>query len=495
MSFNLSKSYLILTVLSFLYILALPPFGISIFYFLSVVGFLFFLLNNKNLKKKQIFFYFFLTQFISLSWIIQSFYTGGFGYLFLGLLLVFTLAAFIALLHFILILAVQRFYSNEIIVIFLLPLSLTVVEILKEFILGGFPWNPSPIIYFNNWLVLPLVSSLGVYGLSFIIHLIVGLLLLAIVKRNLPIFITLIISTGLVTVMPLWNKTSQSDSYNSQETLNIAIIQPNIYESLIQFDVLDNLEKYSEITKEVLNKEDAIDLVIWPEGALPIDLNNRQGLLQKIGGLLDNNQMLILGSSAMEGDRLFNRLYMIDASGKIVQFYDKQKLVLFGEYVPWIKPLVSKFLNLGMNYSPGSEQKNIQLPKNIQATPMICFESVFHYPNINPDICHTDLVIQISNDSWFGQWYGPQQHLANSLLRSVEFNKTLIRSTPSGVSAVINKRGSVIKKINNNQIGYIYYQHPVQNPQLGSCISTLNYIIFILIFLYSSLFIYVRIKR
>ena len=86
-------------------------------------------------------------------------------------------------------------------------------------------------------------------------------------------------------------------------------------------------------------------------------MNNREGLLQRIGGLLEKNQRLILGSSAIEGDLLYNRLYMINAMGEVEQFYDKQKLVLFGEYVPWIKPLVSRFLNLGMNYSPGREQK------------------------------------------------------------------------------------------------------------------------------------------
>jgi len=495
LNLTFSKSYLILTALSFLYIFSLPPFGISIFYFLSVSGFLYFLIHNKNIQKKQIFFYFFLAQFISLSWIIQSFYTGGLGYLVLGLLLVITLASFVACLHFIVIFFVQRLYPNEIVIIFLLPLSFTIVEILKEFILGGFPWNPSPVIYFNNWAVLQLVPSLGVYGLSLLIHLIVGLILLSIIKKNLIIFITLILGTLFIMALSLWNNNSPTKSNSAQESLNIAIIQPNIYESLVQFDVLDNLEKYSKITKEALSKEKSIDLVIWPEGALPIDLNNREGLLQRIGGLLEKNQRLILGSSAIEGDLLYNRLYMINAMGEVEQFYDKQKLVLFGEYVPWIKPLVSRFLNLGMNYSPGREQKIIQLPKNTQAIPMICFESIFHYPSINSNICNTDLVLQISNDSWFGQWYGPHQHLANSLLRSVEFNKSLIRSTPSGISAVIDKEGNIIKKIKNNQAGYIYYEYSIEKYSGASCVSTMNYIIFILIFLYSSLLIYVRIKR
>ena len=145
----------------------------------------------------------------------------------------------------------------------------------------------------------------------------------------------------------------------------------------------------------------------------------------RLGSLLGNNQKLILGSSAIKEDGfLYNRLYVLNETGVVEQFYDKQKLVLFGEYVPWVKPFVSRFLNLGMNYVPGKIQSLINLPNQVQAIPMICFESIFDYKSINKNICETDLVIQISNDSWFGKWYGPQQHLANSLMRSVEFQKT-----------------------------------------------------------------------
>ena len=171
---------------------------------------------------------------------------------------------------------------------------------------------------------------------------------------------------------------------------------------------------------------------------MPIDLNNRIGLLSRVSSLINEDQKIIVGSSAIEEDQLFNRLYVIDHQGKIIDFYDKQKLVLFGEYIPFIKPLVSKFLNLGMNYTPGHVQKTLNLHKDINAVPMICFESIFNYQSINKEICGSDMVIQISNDSWFGKWYGPHQHLANSLLRSVEFQKPLIRSTPSGITSIVD---------------------------------------------------------
>ena len=136
--------------------------------------------------------------------------------------------------------------------------------------------------------------------------------------------------------------------------------------------------KRQQLTLEALQARPDADVIIWPEGSLPIDLNNRPGLLQRLGSILGDKQKLILGSSAIENDvLLYNRLYVLNEMGVIEQYYDKQKLVLFGEYVPWVKPLVSRFLNLGMNYVPGNDQSLINLPNQVKATPMICFESIF----------------------------------------------------------------------------------------------------------------------
>ena len=122
---------------------------------------------------------------------------------------------------------------------------------------------------------------------------------------------------------------------------------------MVNYDVIKNVEKFEQLTLEALETRPDADIIIWPEGSLPIDLNNRPGLLKRLGSILGSNQKLILGSSAIENDvLLYNRLYVLNERGVIEQYYDKQKLVLFGEYVPWVKPLVSRFLNLGMNFVP-----------------------------------------------------------------------------------------------------------------------------------------------
>ena len=102
------------------------------------------------------------------------------------------------------------------------------------------------------------------------------------------------------------------------------------------------------------------------------------------------------------------------------------------------------------------------------------------------NICQSNLVLQISNDSWFGKWYGPQQHLANSLLRSVEFGKTLVRSTPSGISAIIDKKGNIIESISNDKKDFLYYNYPL-NQSHPFCPSTLNIIMLLLFLIFGSI--------
>ena len=443
-------------------------------------------------KYKYYFFFFFIIQFISLSWIIQSFSSGGPGYLILGIFLIFVLASFIAFLNYVFIKLFLIYFNRTNLKYLLIPLSLSVVEILKEFIFGGFPWNPASIIYYKNLWILNFLPYTGVYGMGILIHLLIGFItyLFIINQKKLSYLLSLV--AIIIFLIGLIDK-PQNNSI-SQNKLNIALIQPNIYESLVQFDVLNNFEKYEQLTREALNNNKNIDVIIWPEGSLPIDLNNRPGLLSRAGSLINDNQILILGSSAIEDNQLFNRLFVINSKGNVIQHYDKQKLVLFGEYVPFIKPLVSRFLNLGMNYSPGNNQLLLQLPEDVPAVPMICFESIFNYKSINENICKTNLVIQISNDSWFGKWYGPHQHLANSLLRSVEFQKTLIRSTPSGISAVINPNGVIEKSIPNDQKNYLVYEYPI-NESLGYCQSKLLYSLFFLILIFVGSFVYVRVKK
>ena len=151
MNFLIQRPFFLISFCSILILFSLPPFGISIFYWAGLSLFLFSLTTKVNFSKRIIFTFFFIIHFISLSWIIQSFYSGGSGYFFLGIILILLLASFISFLNFSVINIVLKIFHKSQLKFFLLPLSLSIVELLKEFLLGGFPWNPSAIIYYKNF--------------------------------------------------------------------------------------------------------------------------------------------------------------------------------------------------------------------------------------------------------------------------------------------------------------------------------------------------------
>ena len=125
---------------------------------------------------------------------------------------------------------------------------------------------------------------------------------------------------------------------------------------------------------------------------------------------------------------------------------------------------------------------------------MICFESIFDYSRINNNICKTDFILQISNDSWFGNYIGPSQHFKNSLLRSVEQNMILVRSTPSGISAVVNANGQILDKINNNEKGYINF-NIFKSSNKQECKPFLNIAIILILLMNMLGILYDRIRR
>ncbi len=483
---------LVLIIATLLYLASIPPFLISPFYYISFLLIFINFLKNKNFNLKFIFLFFLLIYFFSLSWIAESFYTGGLIYTLLGYLMVFLLSAFLAFLNSLLIFFFNFYLSNKIIKIILIPLSIVLIEILKEFLFGGFPWNPSAIIWIDNFYLNKISSIIGIYGTSILVHLTISISIILIeYKKKFHFFILMLFIFFLYFVSFLPVKSFESNIDNDKKQLSILIIQSNIKQSLRSNSVIDNLKTYEELTKKALAEFPSSDIVIWPEGSINIDLNNKKPLLKRIGNIINSNQKIIMGSNAIQNSKLYNRMYVINNEGVIEQFYDKQKLVLFGEYVPIVNTYISKFLEIGMNFSKGTNKKKLQLPKNFVASPMICFESIFDSSQIHSEICNSDLIIQISNDSWFGDKYGPIQHFKNSILRSSEKNMTLVRSTPSGITAVINPNAQILKSIPQGDQGYINFKiHKTFNEK--KCSSFILFNLFFLILIFTSGLIYDR---
>ena len=177
------------------------------------------------------------------------------------------------------------------------------------------------------------------------------------------------------------------------------------------------------------------------------------------------NHFIIFGSNKIDpisGD-LFNSMLIVDNNFDIIQSYNKIKLVPFGEFLPLEKLLTNfglkKITEGHGSFLKGDKNKNLVLD-NLNILPLICYEIIFT-GLIQKSDENTNLIVNISEDGWFGETIGPDQHFAKSIFRAIESNTYLLRSANRGVSAIIDNKGRVIKRINRNEAGNIEFEVPL----------------------------------
>lgn len=216
------------------------------------------------------------------------------------------------------------------------------------------------------------------------------------------------------------------------------------------------VEAYVSLTAKPYAGKPA-DLVIWPEGALPAAINDylapgtwvRQAILDSVRP----GQLLLIGGYRYEGpiDKpvYYNSLIALRRTAadlELVGIYDKHRLVPFGEYLPaeaFLTRIGFKSLaHLGDGFATGPRPAPLRVAPNLLTQPLICYESLF------PGLARRDddvrVLINVSNDAWFGVTSGPLQHLNLASYRAIESARPILRATPTGVSAVIDARGRVV---------------------------------------------------
>ncbi|UAL10734.1 apolipoprotein N-acyltransferase [Caulobacter segnis] len=199
------------------------------------------------------------------------------------------------------------------------------------------------------------------------------------------------------------------------------------------------------------------DLVIWPEGALPAAIDDylapgtwvRQAILDSVRP----GQTLLIGGYRYEGPidkpTYYNSLIALKRTAtdlEVVGVYDKHRLVPFGEYLPAEKFLTAigfkSLAHLGDGFATGPRPAPLRVAPDLLTQPLICYESLF--PGLARRDRNVRILINVSNDAWFGVTSGPLQHLNLASYRAIESAKPILRATPTGVSAVIDARGRVV---------------------------------------------------
>jgi apolipoprotein N-acyltransferase len=353
--------------------------------------------------------------------------------------------------------------DDRVVMIVVLGGAWTITEYLRGFLFTGFPWNPAAASLAPTPLI-SLTPLIGTYGLSGLVVLLGGAIWLEYYKKWLPLAVII----GVTTM--LWLLPSSSVPPDPLTIRNVRIVQPNIGQQDKWRPGFDE-EAWKRLTALSGPPTGEPRLLLWPEAAItdPVEDQRAEGqaLAQfqrtRAASLLGPGDILLTGGLAIESrdgehiDRASNSVFAIGPKGQIIGRYDKAHLVPYGEYLP-MRPMLS-YIGLSrlapgdLDFTPGPGPRTLDLGDWGKAGFDLCYEIIFP-GHVADELSRPAFIFNPSNDAWFGSW-GPPQHLAQARLRAAEEGLPVLRATPTGISAVIDGRGNIVKQLPMHSQGVI----------------------------------------
>jgi apolipoprotein N-acyltransferase len=341
-------------------------------------------------------------------------------------------------------------------VLLLSPLAWVATEILRTHTFFSFPWCLLGYSQHRNLPFVQIASVTAVYGVSFLLVLISALLAYGLtVERPGPRR-----AAGLAllaVVASVWVHGAWVLSRPVPETgrIRVGLVQGGILqaEKWTPESAWANIERHLELTRKAAGQ--GARLVVWPESAVPFYFDLAPDLARKLRELVQERGIsLIFGNDDREedasGTRVFVGAKMLDPGGAVVLRYHKIHLVPFGEYVP-LRPLftlggrvAAKLVQQVADFTPGTDYA-VGAADGHRLGGFICYEAIF------PELVRkftargADLLVNMTNDAWYGRTSAPYQHMAMAAFRAVENGKYLVRAANTGITAVVDPRGRVLE--------------------------------------------------
>jgi len=337
-------------------------------------------------------------------------------------------------------------------------------EWLRSWLFTGFPWLYLGYAHINTPLA-NLAPVLGVLGISFTVVLLSGTLYeMFLVRRQEKVWLSRRMTPCgirfiMVSVALLYLSSLSWVEAESNRTADVALVQANIDQNL-KFDPAyldESLDLYNGLSAPLWQN----DIVIWPETAIPLLYQSAGIELAYFDRLAsERNSTLVSGILYNEDNKIYNS---ITAVGNGAGVYHKQKLVPFGEYVPFtaIMESVLQIFSLPMSsLAAGPANQDLLQASGFSLAAYICYEVV--YPDFVRKHAHeADFLITISNDTWFGASFGPLQHLQMAAMRALENGRYMVRATSNGVTAFINEKGQIVSQAEQFEIATLQATVPM----------------------------------
>ena len=426
--------------------MAFAPFGVSILAVVSI-GYLFILCLTQPTKIiVQCYFCFGLILFVAgLYWLYISIHTVSGGPIWLAILLIVILSVFMALYYalagYLISISYTKFQSQSLTLLIIAPSIWVLIEWLRGWLLSGFPWfsvgYSQTNTYLSNWAPIG-----GIYMVSWICGICAGLVaLIYLGKREkgykaAAALITIIIFSLLLGMFS-WTQ-------STGEKFTVSLVQGGIQQERKWLP--GEFSKTLDLYKSSLITSNKSDLVVWPEVAIPSIASNVESYLDDLKKVVKENQIQMLLFGILTSDKtsgeIRNSMMAIGSSDVV---YHKRHLLPFGEYFP-VPDLIRSWLqSMGLpnrDIQRGDTIQDMPQLSNILIAPSICYEDIFgsellgYFPEAN-------LLVNITNNAWFGKSFASEQHFQMSIMRAIESGRYLLRATNTGVTAIVEPNGTV----------------------------------------------------
>lgn len=402
-----------------------------------------------------------LTLFYWLSYTMETY---GHLPIYLAIPILFLLSFYLSLYIALFSGALTRITVKPLMLFFMIPAIWVSLEYIRSFLFTGFPWELTAYSQYKSLHVIQVSDILGPYGVSFLLVLsnaaiFIGFLYLTESgwrrKRvsGLHFASSALIFLFALTIVWFYGKirieTTDKIVLASYKA-RVSVIQGNIgqaekWDPALQYSAT---KKYLDLSASVAAEKP--ELVVWPETAAPFYFLYDTGLTEMVQrSIAETGVNFLIGSPSFVQTKgsieYYNSAYLVGPDGKVSGKYDKVHLVPFGEYVPlkkWL-PFLGKIVEHVGDFCPGKKGATISLNGQSLGV-LICYELIFPYLSRAEVKNGAGLLVNITNDAWYGKTSAPYQHFSMAVFRAVENRRALVRAANTGISGFIDPSGRII---------------------------------------------------
>ena len=480
-------------MIALLFILGFEPFNFFLFPVI-VLSLLFFIaLKEQPSRTAYLFFSFGFFLFgVGLYWLYISISVISGAPSWLSFLLIAFLAAamstYYALAGYLISYSYKKFNSKMITLLFFAPSLWVTMEWIRGYLFTGFPWYTLGYSQTTTWLT-GWAPIGGVYMMSYIVALSSSLILLIYLKIKPYRFVAILTSVCLVSFSLQFIEWTESKG----RPLTVTLVQGGVLQEnkWLRSELNNTLNLY----KGSLIASEGLDLVIWPEVAIPALAQRVKPYLKELDQIIINKniQLLIMGINTLDKERnVYNSMLTMGVDNVV---YHKRHLVPFGEYFPvplFIKNWLQEMQLPNNDIKKGNRIQAMPKLNDITIATSICFEDIFGSEQLTfqPE---ANVLVNITNNAWFGESIASAQHFQMSRMRAIETGRFLLRTSNTGITAIVKPDGSIQQQLDPYEYSLLKGSfQPMQG--LTPYIKLGNYLIVILIIFMMSLGYYLGVN-